>query len=194
VAAARALPSDKPVNQMQSPDPGQNYFELLGLKPVFDIDASELHAAQQRLQATYHPDRHVGANPADRRASVQMASWINQAYETLRDPVKRSRYLLEINGANMPDESATTGDAEFLMEQLELREAVDGCRESDQPLDCCERIETRLEQRAGELAAEFVSLVEAGQLDEAVEGSRKMQFIQRIQQQLSELQFELEDA
>jgi molecular chaperone HscB len=179
---------------MQSPDPGQNYFELFGLKPVFDIDAAELRAIQQRLQATHHPDRHVSASPADRRASVQMASWINQAFETLRDPVKRSRYLLEINGADMPDESATTGDAEFLMEQLELREAVEGCREDDRPLDCCARIETRLEQRAGELAAEFVDNLEAGRLDQAVESSRKMQFIQRIQHQLSELQFELEDA
>jgi molecular chaperone HscB len=179
---------------MQSPDPGQNYFELFGLKPVFDIDATELRASQQRLQATYHPDRHVSASAADRRASVQMASWINQAFETLRDPVKRSRYLLEINGAELPDESATTGDAEFLMEQLELREAVEGCREDDRPLNCCARIAARLEKRAEELAGEFVAGLEAGRLDEAVENSRKMQFIQRIQHQLSELQFELEDA
>lgn len=179
---------------MQSPDPGQNYFELFGLKPVFDIDATELRASQQRLQSSFHPDRHVGASPADRRASVQMASWINQAFETLRDPVKRSRYLLEINGAELPDESATTGDAEFLMEQLELREAVEDCRDNDRPLDCCALIETRLDQRAAELATDFVAHFQAGRLDEAVEGSRKMQFIQRIQHQLSELQFELEEA
>lgn len=194
MAAARALPSDSPVDFMQSPDPGQNYFELFGLNPDFDIDSAELQAAQQRLQAIYHPDRHVGADAAGRRVSVQMASFVNQAFDTLRDPVKRSRYLLKINGAELPDESATTGDTEFLMEQLELRETVDACRESDTPLDCCAEVESRLRKRADEIAGEFVSQLNAGQLDTAVESSRKMQFIQRIQHQLSELQFELEDA
>ena len=179
---------------MQSLDPDQNYFELFGLNPDFEIDGAELQAAQQRLQAIYHPDRHVGADAAGQLASVQMASLVNQAFNTLRDPVRRSRYLLEINGAELPDESATTGDTEFLMEQLELRESVDGCRESDTPLDCCAEIASRLRNRAGEIADEFVAQLNAGQLDEAVESSRKMQFIQRIQQQLSELQFELEDA
>ncbi len=179
---------------MQSSNPGQNYFELFGLKPDFDIDAAELQAAQQRLQAIHHPDRHVGADAAARRASVQMASFINQAFQTLRDPVKRSRYLLEIYGAELPDESATTGDTAFLMEQMELREALDACRDSESPLACCDELGLQLRRRAGEIADEFVAKLEAGQLDAAVESSRKMQFIQRIQQQLVELQFELEDA
>lgn len=193
MAAARVLPSDKTADYMQSPDPGQNYFELFGLKPAFDIDAAELQAAQQRLQAIHHPDRHVSADAAERRASVQMASLINQAFDTLRDPVKRSRYLLKINGAAMPDDSATTGDTDFLMEQLELREAVEACRDSEAALDCCAELESRLHRRATELADAFVTELDAGRLDAAVEYSRKMQFIQRIEYQLSELQFELED-
>lgn len=179
---------------MQSPDPGQNYFELFGLKPAFDIDIARLQAEQQRLQAIHHPDRHVGAEAAARRASVQMASLINQAFETLRDPVRRSRYLLQVSGAELPDDSATTSDTAFLMEQLELREAVEDCRDSEAPLDCCRKVEAQLRQRAAELAEEFVAELDAGRLDAAVESSRKMQFIQRIQQQLGELQFELEDA
>ncbi len=177
---------------MQSPDPGQNYFELFGLKPDFDIDVAELQAAQQRLQSIHHPDRHVSADAARRRAAVQMASLINQACETLRDPVRRSRYLLAISGAELPDESATTADTAFLMEQLELREAVEGCRDSDAPLDCCAKLESQLHARATELAEDFVAEFDAGKLDAAVESSRKMQFIQRIQHQLDELQFELE--
>ena len=179
---------------MQSPDPGQNYFELFGLKPVFDVDAIELRDIQQRLQATYHPDRHVNASAPDRRAAVQMAAWINQAYEILRDPVKRAYYLLKINGAELPDESTTTADTGFLMEQIELREAIEACRQDENPLECCARIESRLKARAEELAGEFVRDLDAQQLDAAIDSSRKMQFIQRIRQQLDELQFELEDG
>ncbi len=122
-----------------------------------------------------------------------MAAWINQAFETLRDPVKRSRYLLEINGAELPDDSATTSDGAFLMEQIELREQIETCREADDPDECCDRIEARLESRAAELAADFARELAAASLDAALQSSRKMQFIQRIQQQLSELRFELED-
>ena len=189
----KASPSDSYTINMQSPELSQNYFELFGLNPVFDIDPAVLHAQQQRLQATYHPDRHVGSSDQDRRLSVQMASWVNQAYETLRDPVKRSRYLLEIKGASLPDDSATTSDTAFLMEQIELREAVEACRHDDEGLERSEEIEARLKQRADELAQNFVDNLVADRLDAAIEGSRKMQFVQRIQQQLSELQFELED-
>ncbi len=177
---------------MQSPDLNQSYFELFGLPPAFTIDRAQLLTAQQRLQSSYHPDRHVNENDRDRRLSVQIASWINQAYETLQDPVKRSRYLLEISGADMPDDSTTTSDTEFLMEQIELREAVDACREADNGLEQCQQIEDQLAQRASELAAEFVARFDSEDLMEAVTISRKMQFIQRIQQQLDELQFELE--
>ena len=178
---------------MQSPDLSQNYFELFGLKPVFDIDSVHLHTEQQRLLAAYHPDRHIGSTEQDKRASVQMASRVNQAYETLRDPVKRSRYLLQISGASLPDDSTTTSDTAFLMEQIELREELETCRHSEDALERCDRIETRLKRRAEELAREFVDGFEAQDFDTALESSRKMQFIQRIQQHLSELRYELED-
>jgi molecular chaperone HscB len=177
---------------MQSPDLNQSYFELFGLPPAFTIDRAQLLTAQQRLQSSYHPDRHVNENDRDRRLSVQIASWVNQAYETLQDPVKRSRYLLEISGADMPDDSTTTSDTEFLMEQIELREAVDACRQAQDGLAQSQQIEDRLTQRATELANEFVACFDADDLGGAVTLSRKMQFVQRIQHQLGELQFELE--
>jgi molecular chaperone HscB len=178
---------------MQSPDLSQTYFKLFGMNPVFDIDCSRLHAEQQRLQATYHPDRYVSASERDKRVSVQVASWVNQAYATLQDPVKRSRYLLEINGVDIPDDSTTTSDTEFLMEQIELREQVESCRHGEDGLQRSDEIEARLTQRANELATEFVSYFGTSEFDKAIVSSRKMQFVQRIQQQLSELQFELED-
>jgi molecular chaperone HscB len=179
---------------MQSLDLSQSYFELFGLKPIFAIDPVQLQTEQRRLQAKYHPDRYVNESDRDKRMSVQVASWINQAYETLRDPVKRSRYLLEISGADIPDDSTTTSDTGFLMEQIELREAVEACRQDPEGLASSELIETRLRQREQQLANEFVDHFEASELDAAIVVSRKMQFIQRIQHQLAEIQFELEDS
>lgn len=179
---------------MQSPDFRQNYFELFGISPTFDIDPAALHAAQQRLQANCHPDRFANASSREKRLSVQTAAWVNQAFDTLRDPVKRSRYLLELEGARLPDDSATTSDGAFLMEQLELRESLERCRHADDGLAQCNAIGTTLEQRARDLEQAFVEQFEAREFDSAAALSRKMQFIQRLQQQLAELRFELEDG
>lgn len=179
-------------SSMQSPDLSQNYFELFGLPIAFEIDRGQLRSAQRRLQAEYHPDRHVNGSDRDRRLSVQIASWINQASETLQDPVKRARYMLEIGGADIPDDSATTSDTAFLMEQLELREEIEACREAADGLQRCQQVAEQLRQRAHDLAAEFVTSFAAHELPKATQISHKMQFIQRLQLQLDELQFELE--
>ncbi len=179
---------------MQSPDFRQNYFELFGIRPAFDIDPAALHATQQRLQANCHPDRFANASSREKRLSVQTAAWVNQAFDTLRDPVKRSRYLLELEGGQLPDDSATTSDGAFLMEQLELREALERCRDADDGLAQCDAIGTTLGRRMRELEQAFVTHFEAREFDAAAAVSHKMQFIQRLQQQLAELRFELEDA
>ena len=179
-------------SSMQSPDLSQNYFELFGLPVAFDIDRERLRTELRQLQTSFHPDRHVNGSDRERRMSVQIASWINQAHETLQDPVKRSRYLLEISGAEIVDDSATTSDAGFLMEQIELREEIESCREDADGLQRSQQVADRLQRRADQLAGEFVSCFAAGNLAEAMQISHKMQFIQRIQLQLDELQFDLE--
>ena len=177
---------------MQSPDLSQNYFELFGLPLDFDVDRQCLRDALRRLQADYHPDRHVNGSDRERRLSVQLASWINEAHETLKDPVKRAHYMLEISGAGVVDDSATTSDGAFLMEQLELREEIESCRDAVDGLQRSHELCSRLEQRATQLAADFVRCFGSGDLDQALQVTHKMQFIQRIQLQLDELQFELE--
>lgn len=178
---------------MQVLDFKQNYFELFGLKPGFVVDKSLLQSNQQMLQSTYHPDRYVNANEQDKRLSVQQASWVNEAYQTLSNPVKRARYLLELKGLELDDETETTSDMEFLMEQLELREQLDDCPNQADPIASCDQIEAKLKFRAQQLADEFVENFEAGKLEMARITSRKMQFIYRIQEQVLELQFKLED-
>ena len=79
------------------------------------------------------------------------------------------------------------------MEQMQLREELEACRTADDGLECCDAIEARLRHRASEIAAEFAASFVAGEWQQAQDYNRKMQFIQRLQQQLAELQFELED-
>ncbi len=179
---------------MQILDLKQSYFELFGLDLTFEIDLKRLSSAQQRLQAVYHPDRFVNASEQDKRLSVQQASWINEAFETLSKPVKRARYMLELSGLELNDESETTSDTAFLMEQIALREEIEECRTNADPLGCCDRIMDKLRSKADQFGSEFITNFAQGQLDDARISSRKMQFIQRILEQLIDFQLELEEG
>lgn len=179
---------------MQTLDLKQSYFELFGLELAFDIDAKRLHSEQQRLQAIFHPDRYVNASEQEKRISVQQASRINEAFDILSNPVKRARYMLELSGMELNDESETTSDTEFLMEQIAIREEIDECRSDADPLSCCDHIAKKLRSKSELFGLEFVASFNQGQLDNARLSSRKMLFIQRILDQLTDFQIELEEG
>lgn len=105
-----------------------SYFELLGLPVGFEVDAVALERAWRDVQAQVHPDRHVTGTDLQRRLALQRATEINQAVQTLRDPLKRAVYLCELHGHPVDAERNTAMPTAFLMEQMELREALDDGR------------------------------------------------------------------
>lgn len=102
----------------------QDYFALFDLPVQFALDLNALRDKYRALQAEVHPDKFASATAQEKRLSVQYASYVNQAFQTLRDPMERGRYLLELKGVAWGDESATIKDPSFLMEQMELRETL----------------------------------------------------------------------
>jgi molecular chaperone HscB len=174
-------------------DLSQSYFDLFKQPLNFVIDLAQVHEHQQNLQAIFHPDRFVNASDQEKRLSVQQASWVNEAYQTLANPVKRARYMLEVSGQDMKDESETTSDIEFLMEQIALREQMEEVRDKKKPLEECDIIIKHLKLRSKEISDDFSNKFESGDLEKAKLVSRKMQFVQRILEQVMDLQFQLEE-
>ena len=109
----------------------KNHFELFGLAPAYALDLEQLDSAYREIQNTVHPDRFAHAGDAERRASMEMATRVNEAYRALRDPVHRAQYLLGMNGVDAALESNTAMPREFLMEQMELRERLEAARDAD---------------------------------------------------------------
>jgi len=103
----------------------QNHFELFGLPPSYDLDQELLEKAYREIQAQVHPDRFAHAGDAERRASLQWTTRVNEAYRTLKDPVQRGRHLLELHGVDVAFETNTQMPTDFLMQQLELREELE---------------------------------------------------------------------
>ena len=109
----------------------QNHFALFNLPTSFELDRTKLDTAYREVQSTVHPDKFVQAGDAEKRVAMQWATQANEAYQTLKDPLKRATYLCHLNGVDLQTESNTSMPASFLMQQMEWREAFDDARHSN---------------------------------------------------------------
>ena len=158
----------------------QNHFELFGLPVRFAVDLGVLDQRYRRLQSEVHPDRFAAAPSSERLRSMQWATQANEAYRTLKDPAARARYLLQINGVDTQEESNTAMPAEFLMLQMEWREAIEEAR-AERDIDALEKllIEMRLEAR--NLQEDLrIALDEKQTHAQAAEAVRKLSFIDKV--------------
>lgn len=171
----------------------KNYFEIFDVAVGFDVDLAEVESVHRELQKTVHPDRFAGGSEQQRRIAMQQTSLINQAFQTLRDPVLRAQYLLSLKGIDMQNETDTTMDAEFLMEQMEFREAIADVRDKADPLDLLDTMRRESKQKIEHYMDEFARHFAADQLDAARETVRKMQFLFKAQKEISTLSEQIED-
>lgn len=112
----------------------QNHFELFGLPARFAVDATALEARYHELQREVHPDRFATAPDAERRVSMQRAMRVNEAYQTLKSPLRRAVYILQLRGVDPKFETDTAMPPEFLMEQMSWRERIEADSEKTQAL------------------------------------------------------------
>jgi molecular chaperone HscB len=101
------------------------YFELFGLPQAFSIDLPALEEAYREIQARVHPDRFAHAGDAERRASLQWTTRVNEAYRALKSPVQRASHILALHGIDVAFETNTAMPQQFLMQQMELRESLE---------------------------------------------------------------------
>ena len=102
-----------------------NDFELFGVPQRFAQDRAELYDRLKALQREAHPDKFATQGAAAQRVAMQYSVRINEAYQRLKDPLKRAAYLCELGGAPIQAHSNTAMPAAFLMQQMEWREALD---------------------------------------------------------------------
>lgn len=105
-----------------------DHFQLFHLPRRFALDPSALDRAYRSVQAQVHPDRFAAGTAAETRVAMQWATQANEAYRTLKSPLKRAAYLCEQAGCAIEAESNTAMPTAFLMQQLEWREALDEAR------------------------------------------------------------------
>jgi molecular chaperone HscB len=158
-----------------------SHFELFGLPPAFSLDLSSLDAAYRDIQSRVHPDRHARAGDAERRASMQMTTRVNEAYRTLRSPVRRARYLLELQGVDVGFETDTAMPRDFLVQQMELREQLEEAKDGA-ALDALNR---SLNSQKRDLERQIQEQIDSKRdFDHAKTLVRKLMFLDRLGEEL----------
>ncbi len=178
-------------------DFSKNYFELFGLPVGFVVDMDALAERYRELQRVLHPDRFANAGEQEKRLSMQGATQVNEAYATLRDPLKRAIYLLSLHGIDIDAEKETTHDAAFLMEQLELREELEQAARAPDPQAVVGELLDRIGASIQSLLACMAILFESPtpeNLEAARELVRKMQFLHKLYNEAEAVEARLEDA
>ncbi|MFA5530531.1 MAG: Fe-S protein assembly co-chaperone HscB [Thiohalomonadaceae bacterium] len=173
--------------------PTSNYFELFGLPVGFDVDGEALALRYRDLQRALHPDRFAGASDQERRLSVQQAAQVNEGFRVLKAPLARARYLLELRGLPVDDRD-TSMDPAFLMEQMELREALAEVSAAKDRFLALEHVRDEIETRERGLIADLrrhFADPDPSSLEQARQDVRKLQFMQRLLSEAEELEEKL---
>lgn len=171
-------------------DFNRNHFELFGLTPAFTLERDSLEHAYRNIQAEIHPDRFAHAGEAEQRLAMQWTARVNEAYQTLRQPFERARYLLELKGVHAMDARHTAMPADFLMQQMELRERLDEARAA-KDLTALQRMESDARAQVGRLERQLAELLdERHAYTEAAEVLRKYRFMDKL---LAEIEQAIEE-
>ena len=121
---------------VQPPDAKADYFRVFGIPTAFAVDAAGLEQRYKAMTKVLHPDRFARADARARRASLERSVQLNEAWQILKDPVRRAEYLLSLRGIDIGEMAGVgkpgqTGEHAtlpvpqvLLMEVLELREAL----------------------------------------------------------------------
>jgi len=179
---------------MQSVNLSTNYFELFDLPVNFELDKGVLTERYRALQHVVHPDRFASGTDREKRLSVQQSAYINEALQTLKHPLKRAKYILELKGIDMSSETSIQMDQGFLIEQMELREEISAVKSSQNPMESMLAVNSQIDQAIGKLLDELTGLFASNEengLEKASDCVRRLQFFEKVREEVASLEEQL---
>ena len=177
--------------ELQRLNLGENHFQIFGVPAQFELDVSALEERYRELQREVHPDRFAAASHAEQRVSMQLATRVNEAYQTLKSPLRRAEYLLQLNGVDPGFETNTAMPAEFLAGQMERREEL----ESAAAAGDWERLialSSRLRADQDALFGRIERQLEARDWSEAAATLRQLKFLEKFEEEIGAAEEEMD--
>jgi molecular chaperone HscB len=161
----------------------ENHFQIFGVPAQFELDVGTLEERYRELQREVHPDRFARASQAEQRVSMQLATRVNEAYQTLRSPLKRAEYLLHLNGVDPEFETNTAMPSEFLADQLERREGL-AAASAASDWERLIALSSDLRTDQDELLRRIERQLEASEWREAAATLRQLKFLEKFSEDI----------
>ena len=157
------------------------YFDLFRLPARFDVDETQLTQQYRALATQCHPDKFATANAFEQKQAMMLAATVNEAYRVLKNPIDRAAYLLREHGIDADAPEHTAFAPEFLMQQMEWREALDDGRGN---ADALTPLHNEIVAAQHSLHQQLAAAFDAGRLNDAAALVRQGRFLNKLQQEI----------
>ncbi len=164
----------------------QNHFDLFHLPQRFTLDMAALDTAYHEVQNQVHPDKFSNATGSEKRVAMQWATRANEAYQTLKSPFRRAAYLCELNGVDLQTESNTAMPRDFLMQQMEWRDALEEAK-ATKDIDALEKLDVELRSARKEEIGQIGRLLDANDYVQAAQGVRQLMFLEKFKEEIGHI-------
>ncbi|CAF0843446.1 unnamed protein product [Brachionus calyciflorus] len=166
-----------------------NYFELFNINMEYNVDVKLLTKNFRQLMKKLHPDLFTLKSDLEKKFSAEQSSLVNKAYDTLKSPIKRGVYMLDLIDPHFNAEAIETheSDAEkrlILMEILELNEIIDEIKQPKEVEELAERLEEIMRPFEDELEDAFSQK----NYKKAISVVSKMRYFKNVDERLKDLQ------
>ncbi len=166
-----------------------NFFTLLQLPETFIIDLKKLDQNYQNLQKEIHPDRFASLAHEAKIVYIKKAAEVNDAYQTLKSPIRRAEYLLHLYDIDIHDEKYTAVPQDFLMQQMEWREELETHKQNKEAL---ENLASNIQRNKNEIMSQLPEFFEnKNDLSNAIRLTRELNFIEKIEQHINDALIEI---
>lgn len=161
--------------------PGQiDHYARLGLDVTYDVDEGALERGYFEKQRLLHPDRFATRSAKERSLSMQQATSLNEAFETLKDPLKRADYLCHLKGIAVLTEGCDlVTDTELLMETMEMREALSEAETLDDVKVCLTRASKDIKDCVQALSDAFAD----DQIEKAAHLTTRLKYLNKLSEE-----------
>lgn len=157
-----------------------NFFELFNLPISFRLSQEDLEHHWKVASSQVHPDKFATASPAEKRMAMQWSTRINEAYATLKDPLKRATYICQLQGVSIDAETNTAMSAEFLMKQMQWRESLEEAQVSSSKEVLLKDLEREVRAEYDNMEQALCRNLEQGAYTEAAALIRKLMFLNKL--------------
>ena len=154
----------------------------------FEVDEKGLAQRYRVLQKQLHPDRHAAGSAHQQRVAVQYSAFVNEAYETLRNPLRRAIYMLAEQGFGIDVLSSRKVDGGFLIQQMDLREKLESVSGLVDPEPVIDHILTEIATDSAPLMNQLAAGLAAEDYESAATAVLKLQYLDKLRAEAEQME------